>query len=88
MEDMEMTIQYKGRNIEEERKNPEAWIWYDEDNKEETKKADDLAELLKKEGWKCFCEEGFITIPLYWGKDEYLDLVYDYKKAKKVVHAR
>ena len=80
-----MTIQYKGRNIEEERKNPEAWIWYDE---EETKKADDLAELLKKEGWKCFCEEGFITIPLYLGKDEYLDLVYDYKKAKKVVHAR
>lgn len=83
-----MTIQYKGKNIEEERKDPEAWIWYDEDNKKETDKADKVIEILEAKGWKCYNEDGFTIIPLYFGRDEYLDLVYDYKKAKKVVHAR
>lgn len=33
-----MTIEYKGKNLEECRKDPEAWIFYDETKKQNQRK--------------------------------------------------
>ncbi len=83
-----MTIEYRGRNLKEDRKIPEAWIFYDEEIESEEEKSNKLAEILESEGWECACEYGWITIPLDLGKIQYYDLVSDYKDAKKAVGAR
>ena len=83
-----MTIEYKGKNLEEGRRNPEAWIFYDETKKAESEKADKLIEILESKGWKCVSEEGWIIVHVDFGRDEYDDLVWDYKEAKKAVRIR
>lgn len=83
-----MTIQYKGENKEEDRTHPEAWIWYDEDNKEITEKASKLIEILESKRWECFNEDGFTIVPLYLGRYDYENLLWDYKEVKKAVGVR
>lgn len=78
-----MTIQYFGKNLKEDRNHPEAVIFYDENNDKEEEKMGRLIEILGGMGWECFSEYGSTAIPLYNGKDEYLQLVEDYKEAKK-----
>ncbi len=83
-----MTIEYKGRNLEEGRKNPEAWIFYDETKKAESEKADKLIEVLESKGWECPSEEGWIIVPLPFEKYDYNRLLYDYKMGKKALRIR
>ena len=78
---IKMTIQYFGKNLEEDRKYPEAQICYDENREEE--RANKLIDILKDMGWNCVSECEVVVIPLYNGKDEYLQLVKDYKEVKK-----
>lgn len=79
-----MTIEYRGRNKEENRNHCEAWILYDEDNKKEEEKVVKICETITKEGWEVFADYGFIVIKVF-DKEDYRDLVEVYKKAKKEV---
>ncbi len=83
-----MTIEYKGKNLEEDRKRSEAWIFYDETNKKESEKADKLIEILESKGWECGSEEGWIVVLLPFEKYDYNRLLYDYKMAKKALRIR
>ena len=74
------------KNSEEKRRNPEGWIFFDEIK--ESEKASKLMEILESNRWECFCEEGWIVIPLYFGRDQYNDLLWDYKAAKRTIGAR
>ena len=52
---------------------------------DEEEKVNKLIEILESKKWVCFCEEGWIVIPLVFGKGDYDNLVWDYKEAKKTV---
>lgn len=80
-----MTIEYRGRNLSEGRKHPEAWIFYNDESQAEEKKMDKLIEMLIGMGWECFNEYGMTVIPLYNGKTEYEELLQDYKEGKKMI---
>ncbi len=82
-----MTIEYRGKNAEEERDYREAYICYDETKAKEQEKADKVFEILEDLGWKIYQEEGCAYIPVY-DKDEYLELVEDYKRAKKMIKCK
>lgn len=79
-----MKIEYKGRNLEENRNYREAWIEYDDTKKSEEEKADKIAKILEEKGWKVACEYGWIGIRVY-DKEEYQEVVEDYKEAKKKI---
>ena len=80
-----MTIEYKGKNIGEGRKNPEAYITYDKNI--EQKKADRVFYYLKGNGWRKVKKKvGYIVIPLVH-KDEFFTLVSQYKIAKKLAES-
>ena len=79
-----MTIEYKGRNKEENRNHCEAWIMCDEDNKKEEEKKDKICEIIKENGWEVFNEYGWAVVRVF-DKEDYRDLVEVYKKAKKSV---
>lgn len=82
-----MTIEYRGRNKEENRNHCEAWILYNEDNKKEEEKVVKICELIKKEGWEVFSDYGFIVIKVF-DKEDYRDLVKVYKEAKKALYSQ
>ena len=75
-----MTIEYRGKNKEEDRKYCEAYISYEETTEQE--KADKVFAVLIEKGWKVEQEEECATIRVY-DKTEYKELVKDYKQAKK-----
>lgn len=75
-----MKIEYKGINTEEGRNYREAYITYDE--KKEQKKAGKIFDILTEKGWKVEQEEECAVIRVS-DKDDYNELVKDYKKAKK-----
>ena len=82
-----MTIEYRGRNKEENRNHCEAWILYNEDNKKEEEKVVKICEIIKKEGWEVFSDYVFIVIRVF-DKEDYRDLVEVYKKAKKALYSQ
>ena len=77
-----MRIDYRGKNLEENRDYCEAIISYDETKEEEL--ADDIYDILVRKGWTLECEYGMICVGLY-NRDEYNELLEDYKKAKRGV---
>lgn len=74
-----MRIEYRGKNVEEDRNYREAYICYDENKEQE--KADKIFNKPEKIGWKIEQEEGCASIPVY-DKEEYLNLLSDYRKIK------
>lgn len=79
-----MKIEYKGKNVEEDRKRPEAWITYNEDNKKNQKKAYKIIMVLQRFGWNLVAEDGWIIVNIC-DKEDYKTLVEDYKKAKEYI---
>ena len=76
-----MKIEYKGRNKEEDRNYCEALITYNE--KKEQKKTDKIFDILTEKGWVVEQEEECASIRVS-GKDDYNELVEDYKEAKSL----
>ena len=75
-----MKIEYRGRNINEGRDYREAYITYDE--QKEREKAGAIFEALVKKGWQVEAEQDCASIPVS-DKNEYLELLWDFKEAKK-----
>ena len=75
-------IQYLGKNLDEGRRHPEAYFYYDGEKEQE--KADKVFDLLESYGYEVIQEEECASIAVD-NKYEYSQILKDYKYAKKAV---
>lgn len=80
-----MFIEYRGRNIEKGINYRCANMWYDA--KKEQEKADKIFKILRDIGWEILEEEEVGWIIVY-DKEEYQEVLEDYKKAKKMLRCK